>query len=252
MQPPQMQFQHEKLDHNFVQFCTPSPKYCTPFPLALSAIKIWGAGDMRPPQMQFQHKKLDHNFVQFCTPTPKFCTLFPLALSAIQIWRAGDMQPPPICNVNIKNWIVILYSFCTILYIKFQILYTVPSCAMRNSNLGDVEMQPSEMQFQYKKLDHNFVLILYTFVHQVPNFVHPSFMPYPQFKFGGLVTYSPPNGSFNIKNWIIIFYSFCTILYTKSQILYILPPSDKRSSNFGVGVGDVHPPKCSFNIKAGS
>ncbi len=88
-------------------------------------------------------------------------------------------------------------------------------------------MQPFQMQFQLKKLDHNFVLNLYNFVHQVPNFVHTSFFSYPQFKFGGIVTCSSaalPKGSFNIKNWSIILYSFCTILYT-------LPSSAFRNSN---------------------
>ncbi len=57
-------------------------------------------------------------------------------------------------------------------------------------------MQPPQKQFQHEKVDHNFVLILYNFVHQVPNFVHHSFFRYPQFKFGGLETGSlpyPPN-----------------------------------------------------------
>ncbi len=57
---------------------------------------------------------------------------------------------------------------------------------MLNSNLGAGEMQPSEMQFQYKKLDHNFVLILYNFVHEVPNFVHRSFLSYAPFNFVGV------------------------------------------------------------------
>ncbi len=86
------------------------------------------------PQNGFRERKVYHNFVQFCTPSPKFCTPYPLALSAIQIWGAGDMQPPK-CSFNIKNWIIILYSFCTILYIESQILYPIPSCAIGNYNL---------------------------------------------------------------------------------------------------------------------
>ncbi len=88
--PPKTDFENEKYILILYLFCTilyTSPKFCTPFPLALSAIQIWGVGDMQPsPQMQFQHKKLDHNFV------------------------------------------LILYNFVH----KLKILYTVPSCAMRN------------------------------------------------------------------------------------------------------------------------
>ncbi len=40
----------------------------------------------------------------------------------------------PKCSFKIKNWIIILYSFCTILYTKSQILYTLPSCAFGSSN----------------------------------------------------------------------------------------------------------------------
>ncbi len=98
----------------------------------------------RPPKTDFENEKYIIILYLFCTPSPKFCTPFPLALSAIQIWGAGDMQPP-------------------------------------------------QMQFQHKKLDHNFVLILYNFVQRVPNFVHHSLLRYQQFKFGGLVTCSPPN-----------------------------------------------------------
>ncbi len=51
---------------------------------------------------------------------------------------------------------------------------------------------------------HTFVLILY-------NLVHPSYLRYPQFKLWGLKTCRPPpKCSFNIKNCIIILYSFCT------------------------------------------
>ncbi len=57
---------------------------------------------------------------------------------------------------------------------------------------GDGEMQSAEMQFQYKKFGHNFVLILYNFLHYVPKFVHPSILRFPQIKFRALVTCMQP------------------------------------------------------------
>ncbi len=56
-----------------------------------------------------------------------------------------------------RNFILILYNFVH----KVPNFVTIPSCAIRNSNLGS-----GEMQFQDKKLDHNFVQNLYNFVHQ--------------------------------------------------------------------------------------
>ncbi len=118
------------------------------------------------------------NFVQFCTLSPKFCTAFLLAQSAIQIWGLVTCSLPPKCSFKIKNWIIILSSFCTILHTKSQILYTIPSSAICNSNLEGwrhAAPPPPPMQFQHKKLDHNFLLNFYNFVHQVLNFVnHPS------------------------------------------------------------------------------
>ncbi len=35
-----------------------------------------------------------------------------------------------------EKYIIILYLFCAILYTESQILYTIPSCAFGNSNLG--------------------------------------------------------------------------------------------------------------------
>ncbi len=108
---------------------------------------------------------------------------------------------------------------------------------------------PPQNGFRERKVYQNFVLILYNFVHRVPNFVHHYLLRYRQFKFGGLVTCSLPKCSFNIKNWIIIFYSFCTILYIKFQILYTVPSCAMRNSNLGRGLVKCSSPKCSFNIK---
>ncbi len=67
------------------------------------------------------------------------------------------------------------------------------------------------MQFQHTKLDHYFVLILYNFVHQVPNFVQRSFLRYAQFKFGGAGEMQPPEMQFQYKK---LDYNFGLILYT--------------------------------------
>ncbi len=130
-----------------------------------------------------------------------------------------------------EKYTIILDLLGTILYTKSQILFTLPSCAIRNWNLGAGDMQPPQKQLQHKKLDHNFVLILYNFVHQVPNFQHHSFYRFPNLR--GWRHAAPPKCSFKIKNWIIILYSFCKILNTKSQILYtyaiqILVVGDKQ------------------------
>ncbi len=134
------------------------------------------------------------------------------------------------------------HNFVLILYTESQILYTIPSCAISNSNLERLVtcIPPPKMQFQHKKLDHNFVLILYNFVHQVPNFVHHSLLRYRQLKFGGAGDMHPPKCSFNIKSWIIILYSFCKILYTQSKILYTIPSCAIGNSN--LGAGDMQPP----------
>ncbi len=73
--------------------------------------------------------------------------------------------------------------------------------------------------FRKRKVYHNFVLILYNFVHKLPNFVHPPSSAIRNSNLG-VGDMQSPKCSFNIKNWIIILCSFCTILYTKSQILY--------------------------------
>ncbi len=96
---------------------------------------------------------------------------------------------------------------------------------------GDACHRPLQNGFPERKVYHNFVIILHNFVHQVPNFVLPSFLRYEQLKFGGLVTCSPLKCSFKIKNWIIILYSICTILYTQSQILFTIPSSAIRSDS---------------------
>ncbi len=78
-----------------------------------------------------------------------------------------------------------MHSFCKILDTKYQILYILlPFSAICNSNLGGWRHAAPQMQFQDKKLDHNFVLILYNFVDQVPNFVHSSFFRYPNLGVG--------------------------------------------------------------------
>ncbi len=51
---------------------------------------------------------------------------------------------------------------------------------------------PPPNGFPERKVYHNFVLILYNFVHRVPKFVHRSLLRYQQVKFGRLVTCSPP------------------------------------------------------------
>ncbi len=68
------------------------------------------------------------------------------------------MQPPK-CSFNIKNWIIILYSFCTILYIESQIVYTIPYCAIGNSNLGAACHHTPQCRFNTKK----WITILYSF-----------------------------------------------------------------------------------------
>ncbi len=174
---------------------------------------------MQPPQMQFQHKKMDHNFVLILYNFVHQVQNFVQPSCATHNSNLGlVICSTTKCSFNIKNWIIILYSFCII-------LYTIPSCAIGNLNLGAGEMQPSEMQFQYKKMDHNFVLISYNVVHDVQNFVHPFFMLHPQFKFGGLLTCSPPEMQFQHKK---LDHNLVLILYTKSQILYIFPASDKK------------------------
>ncbi len=60
-------------------------------------------------------------------------------------------------------------------------------------NLGACHRPPPpQNRFRERKVYHNFVLILYNFVHRVPNFVPHSPLRHRQFKFGGLVTCSPP------------------------------------------------------------
>ncbi len=48
----------------------------------------------------------------------------------------GTCHRPPKTDFEKEKYIIILYSFCTILYTESQILYTIPSCAIGNSNLG--------------------------------------------------------------------------------------------------------------------
>ncbi len=72
-------------------------------------------------------------------------------------------------------------------------------------------MSPGPKQISRKKVYHNFVLILYNFLHQVPNFVHHSFMRYRQFKFGEAGDMQPPKMQFQHKldyNFVLILYNF--------------------------------------------
>ncbi len=65
--------------------------------------------------------------------------------------------------------------------------------------------------FRERKVYHNFVLILYNFVHGIPNFVHHSLMHYPQLKFGGWWNAAPWNIFQDKKldhNFVFILYNF--------------------------------------------
>ncbi len=94
----------------------------------------------------------------------------------IEIWymEVHVTAPPQKKDFENEKYLIILYLFCTILYTESKISYTIPSCAIGNSNLGGWRHAAPQMQFQHKKLDHNFVLILYNFVHRDPNFVYTS------------------------------------------------------------------------------
>ncbi len=48
----------------------------------------------------------------------------------------GACHRPPKTDFENEKYTIILYLLCTILYTKSQILYTLPSCAIGNSNLG--------------------------------------------------------------------------------------------------------------------
>ncbi len=65
---------------------------------------------------------------------------------------------------------------------------------------------------------------------------------------GRCMSHRPYKTDFENENYILILYLFCTILYTESQILYIIPSCAIGSSNLE-GAGDMQPPlKCNFNI----
>ncbi len=59
----------------------------------------------------------------------------------------ASVTGPPKTDFESEKYIIILYLFCTILYTKSKISCTLPSSAIRNSNLGDGDMQPTQMQF---------------------------------------------------------------------------------------------------------
>ncbi len=50
--------------------------------------------------------------------------------------RTGACHRPPKMDFENEKYIIIMYLFCTILYTESQILYTIPSCAIGNSDLG--------------------------------------------------------------------------------------------------------------------
>ncbi len=50
--------------------------------------------------------------------------------------RTGTCHRPPKTDFENEKYIIILYIFCTILYTESQILYTIPSCDIGNSNVG--------------------------------------------------------------------------------------------------------------------
>ncbi len=90
--------------------------------------------------------------------------------------------------------------------------------------------------FWERKVYHNFILILYNFVHQVPNFVHPSFFHYPQFKFGGGRHSAPSQMQFQHKKLDHNFVQLCT---PSPKFVH---PSFFRYPQFKFGVGDMQPP----------
>ncbi len=65
-----------------------------------------------------------------------------------------------------------------------------PETLLAQENEGTCH-RPPKNGFRERKVYHNFVLILYNFIHRVPNFVHHSLLRNRKFKFGGLVTCSP-------------------------------------------------------------
>ncbi len=70
--------------------------------------------------------------------------------------------------------------------------FVTPTSLARLFINPEVHVTGPPIGFRERKVYHNFVLILYNFVHQVPNFVQPSLLYYRQFKFGGLVNMQPP------------------------------------------------------------
>ncbi len=144
------------------------------------------------PQNGFRERKVYlnfvfilYNFVQVLNFVhPSFLRYSQFKFGWVGWWHAARK-----CSFKIKNWIIILYTFvqfCTPSG-KFYTPFLFP--LSKFGRVGDMQ-PPPKMQFQHKKLDHNFVLILYNFVHQVPNFVHPSFLRYPQIQIWGSWTHA--------------------------------------------------------------
>ncbi len=136
-----------------------------------SKIKVHVTGPHKTDFENEKYIKFCTYFVQFGTPSPKFCTPLPLARSAIQIWGLVTWNPLPQCNFNIKNWIIILYSFCTPSP-KFCTPFPLALSTIQIWGAGD--MQPPKCNLNRK----NGIRILYNFVHRVQNFVHHSLLRY--------------------------------------------------------------------------
>ncbi len=78
----------------------------------------------------------------------------------------------------------------------FRLLFVISSVFHCYSQIVGTCHGPLQNGFWEQKVYHNFVLILYNFVHRVPNFVHYSLLRYRQFKFGvagDMQAPAPPN-----------------------------------------------------------
>ncbi len=66
---------------------------------------------------------------------PQSTGLFVMESSGGEVHVTGN-PPPSKTDFENEKYIIILYLFCTILYTKSKIFYTIPSCGIGNSNLG--------------------------------------------------------------------------------------------------------------------
>ncbi len=98
--------------------------------------------------------KFTFKIVENAYPT-KFYRLKPIEID-FQVHVTGT----PKADFENEKYIIILYLLYTILYTESQILYSIPSCAIGNSNLGAGGMQPPpKCSFNIK----NWIIILYSF-----------------------------------------------------------------------------------------